>query len=196
MSLLFIAIERYRLIYITVLSGRDRHSLDCKGLNARSRRNKLPDMLVSLTLLPLQIHVSTTQCSIMKSCLLDIQFSGTDSVDRRGHVVLMAYKSDITVWTRNDLEPDCELLWCEFTSSASEKILFGTYYRPQILGLSISNCFANLSLLLITNSIRYFWLLISICPLLIGLTIVSRGTSTNCGLTKYVFPQRLWLRFH
>ena len=66
----------------------------------------------------------------------------------------------------------------------------------QILGLSISNCFVNLSLLLITNSIRYFWLLISICPLLIGLTIVSRGTSTNCGLTKYVFPQRLWLRFH
>ena len=48
----------------------------------------------------------------------------------------------------------------------------------QILELSISNCFVNLSLLLITNSIRYLWLLISICPTLIG-------------LTKYVFPQRL-----
>ena len=76
------------------------------------------------------------------------------------------------------MEPDCELLWCEFTSSASEKILFGTYYRPPSTGLSISNCFVNLSLLLITNSIRYFWLLISICP-------------TLNGLTKYVFPQRL-----
>ena len=57
-------------------SGRDRHSLDRKGLNARSRRNKLLDMLVRLTLLPLQRHGSTTQCSIMKSCLLDIQFFG------------------------------------------------------------------------------------------------------------------------
>lgn len=97
--------------------------------------NKLLDMLVSLTLLQLQRHGSTTQCSIMKSCLLDIQFSGTDSVDRRGRGVLMAFKSDITVWRRNDLEPDCELLWCEFTSSASEKILFGTYYRPPNTGI-------------------------------------------------------------
>ena len=48
----------------------------------------------------------------------------------------------------------------------------------QVLGLSISNCFVNLSLLLITNSIRYFWLLISNCP-------------TLTGLTKHVFPQRL-----
>ena len=31
---------------------------------------------------------------------------------------------------RNDSESDCELLWCEFTSFASQKIVFGTYYRP------------------------------------------------------------------
>ena len=48
----------------------------------------------------------------------------------------------------------------------------------QILELSISNCFVNLSQLLITNSVRYFWLLLSNCP-------------TLTGLTKYIFPQRL-----
>ena len=28
------------------------------------------------------------------------------------------------------METDCELLWCEFTSSVGQKILFGTFYRP------------------------------------------------------------------
>jgi len=37
---------------------------------------------------------------------------------------------NITAWGRNDLESDCELLWCEFTSSLGQKILFGTFYRP------------------------------------------------------------------
>ena len=47
----------------------------------------------------------------------------------------MAFKSDITAWRRNDLESDRELLWCEFTSSAGQKILFGSYCRPPNTGI-------------------------------------------------------------
>lgn len=35
----------------------------------------------------------------------------------------------------NDLESDCELLWCKFTSSAGQKILFCTYYHPPNTGI-------------------------------------------------------------
>ena len=90
----------------------------------------------------------------------------------------MAFTYDITVWRRNDLVSDCELLWCESLLLRVKRFYLVHIIVRQILELSISNCFVNLSLLLITNSIRYFWLLISICPNLPG-------------LTKYVFPQRL-----
>ena len=58
-----------------------------------------------------------------------------DRVNCRDGGVLMAFKSDITAWRRNDLETDCELLWCEFTSSVGQKILFGTFYLPLNTGI-------------------------------------------------------------
>ena len=74
-----------------------------------------------------------------------------DRVDRRGGGVLMVFKYDITVWRRNDLVSDCELFLCESLHLRVKRF----YLVHIIVELSSSNCF-SLSLLLITDSMRYF----------------------------------------
>ena len=114
-------------------------------------------MLVSLTLLPFQRHGSTTHTVFDHERLpTGYTIFRKDRVDRRRGGVLMAFKYDITVWRRNDLVSDCELLWCESLLLRVKRFYLVHIIVRQILKLSISNCLVNLSLLLTTNSIRYF----------------------------------------
>ncbi|XP_068714326.1 uncharacterized protein [Montipora foliosa] len=114
--------------------GRDKHSLDCIVLNARSLRNKLLDF--QSVVYAGKFDIVTVSETWLDDTVFDHEILPTGyTIFRRGGGVLMAFKSDITAWRRNDLESDCELLWCEFTSSAGQKILFGSYYRPPNTGI-------------------------------------------------------------
>ena len=94
--------------------GRDKHSLDCIVLNARSLRNKLLDF--QSVVYAGKFDIVTVSETWLDDTVFDHEILPTgytifrkDRVDRRGGGVLMAFKSDITAWRRNDLESDCEL---------------------------------------------------------------------------------------
>ena len=88
-----------------------------------------------------------------------------DRLYRRGGGVLLAFKNNLTVVRRSDLETSCELLCCELTGDQGSKYLFGVFYRPpntnmnymELLGDSlsrISNSNAEkISLLAISTSL-------------------------------------------
>ena len=69
-----------------------------------------------------------------------------DRLNRRGGGVLLAFKNNLTVVRRLDLETRCELLWRELTDDKGSKYLFGVFYRPpntnvdymELLGDSLS----------------------------------------------------------
>ena len=92
-----------------------------------------------------------------------------DRIGRRGGGVLLAFKSEITVWRRNDLETDCELVWCEFLSSLGQKILFGVYYRPPNTGVEYFSVYVIHLPSSITNLTKFFLQVILISLVLTGL---------------------------
>ena len=109
---------------------RDKHSLDCIVLNARSLRNKLLDF--QSVVYAGKFDIVTVSETLLDDTVFDHEILPTgytifrkDRVDRRGGGVLMAFKSDITAWRRNDFESDCDLL-CNLRSG-SILVSRGTY---------------------------------------------------------------------
>ncbi len=109
--------------------------LKCLLANARSLKNKLQDFHAMISTENLDI-VAITETWLDTSVLdHEIIPSGytifrRDRINRIGGGVLLAFKNNLIVTRRIDLEVNCELLWCELTSEMGSRFLFGVYYRP------------------------------------------------------------------
>ena len=123
----------------------------CFLANARSLKNKFQDLHAIVFAERFDI-LAVTETWFNPSVLdheaipSDYTIYRRDRLYRRGGGVLLAFKNDLTVVRRSDLETSCELLWCELTDDQGSKYLFGVFYRPsntnmdcmELLGDSLS----------------------------------------------------------
>ena len=50
--------------------------------------------------------------------------------DRHGGGVLIAAKENLIIERREDLETNCEILWCEMKCKYDKNVFLGVYYCP------------------------------------------------------------------
>ena len=108
----------------------------CLLANVRSIRNKLQAfhaMAYSARTDIIALTETWLDSSVLNHEILPSGYSifRRDRSHRTGGGVLLACRDDLTCIRRNDLEVnDCELIWCEMSSTHGSRFLFGVFYRP------------------------------------------------------------------
>ena len=118
-------------------------SLNCISLNARSVVNKIEEIQTIIQIEDPDLFVCT-ETHLSNDILSHEIFPQTYTVirkdrNRHGGGLIIAYKTQLSVTPRPDLETDCEILWCEVICPDNKSLFVGVFYRPPSSSIDVIN---------------------------------------------------------